>query len=278
MDFKHAARPSPIAGTWYTRNPKQLETEIHAFIDKAVISDDEFSGTLFGVVAPHAGYQYSGRTAGYAYRVVQGLARDIVVILSPFHQYICADLVTTAYDAYATPLGTLPVETDMLAQLNESIPLQQIEHDPEHSLEIQLPFLQCALSNQFSLLPLMVRTRVRTKLKKIAENLLALLQGQSFLMVASTDLSHYLPLETAHKMDAEMLRRIKAMDADAVLAAEGEGAASACGASSVAVLLYAAKMQMDARAFILNYSTSADASGDTSAVVGYGAAGIYLPG
>jgi len=277
MDFNHAERPSPIAGTWYTSDPKQLEIEVQAFIDNTVLSDEKFSGKVFGLVSPHAGYMYSGRTAGYAYRVVQGLQRDIVVILSPFHPYHGADLITTAYDSYATPLGAVPVETDILAQLNESIPMQQVEHDPEHALEIQLPFLQCALSDQFSLLPLMVRTRDRKKLKRIAEDLMDLLRGRSFLIVASTDLSHYFPLETAHQMDAEMLRRIKAMDAEAVLAAEGEGAASACGASSVALMLYAANMQKDARAYILNYSTSADASGGSSSVVGYGAAAIFIP-
>jgi MEMO1 family protein len=277
MDFKHSARPSPIAGTWYTTDPKRLETEIHTFIDNAVLSDNEFQGEVFGVVAPHAGYIYSGKTAGYAYRVMEGLQRDIVVVLSPFHQYHGADLLTTVHDSYVTPLGAVPVETEILAQLNESIPLQQVEHDPEHALEIQLPFIQCALSNEFSLLPLMVRTRERKKLKRIAEDLMDLLQGRSFLIVASTDLSHYSPLETAHQMDAEMLRRIKAMDAEGVLAAEGEGAASACGASSVALLLYAARMQKDPQAFILNYSTSADATGDTSSVVGYGAAAIFLP-
>jgi MEMO1 family protein len=277
MDFKHSARPSPIAGTWYTTDPKRLETEIHTFIDNAVLSDNEFQGEVFGVVAPHAGYIYSGKTAGYAYRVMEGLQRDIVVVLSPFHQYHGADLLTTVHDSYVTPLGAVPVETEILAQLNESIPLQQVEHDMEHALEIQLPFIQCALSNEFSLLPLMVRTRERKKLKRIAEDLMDLLQGRSFLIVASTDLSHYSPLETAHQMDAEMLRRIKAMDAEGVLAAEGEGAASACGASSVALLLYAARMQKDPQAFILNYSTSADATGDTSSVVGYGAAAIFLP-
>jgi len=277
MDFKHSARPSPIAGTWYTTDPKRLETEIQTFIDNAVLSDDEFIGEVFGVVAPHAGYIYSGKTAGYAYRVMEGLQRDIVVVLSPFHQYHGADLLTTVHDSYVTPLGAVPVETEILAQLNESIPLQQVEHDMEHALEIQLPFIQCALSNEFSLLPLMVRTRERKKLKRIAEDLMDLLQGRSFLIVASTDLSHYSPLETAHQMDAEMLRRIKAMDAEGVLAAEGEGAASACGASSVALLLYAARMQKDPQAFILNYSTSADATGDTSSVVGYGAAAIFLP-
>lgn len=276
MDFIHSVRPSPIAGTWYTKEPLRLKEEINAYIDAAVLSDDEFSGDVFGVVAPHAGHVYSGKTAGYAYRVVKGCQRDIVVILSPFHAYQPADVVTTAYDAYATPLGEIPVETQMLKQINEKFPLQQVQQDPEHAQEIQLPFLQCALEGKFSILPLMVRTRNPKKLQNFADLLMENLQGHSYLIIASTDLSHFFSLDIAQQMDAEMLRRIKAMDAEAVLAAEHEGVASACGASSVAVLLYAVKKQTDPRAYILNYSTSADVTGDTRSVVGYGSAAIFI--
>ena len=276
MDFLHTTRPSPIAGTWYSNDPSRLASEMNAFIEKAHLSDDEFAGEVFGLVAPHAGHVYSGRTAGYAYRTIKGLQRDLVVILSPFHQYHTADVVTTAFDTYVTPLGKVPVETQLLNQLNEVISLHQVQHDPEHAIEIQLPFLQCALEGEFSLLPLMVRTSDPKQLKAIAGQLMKLIKTGSFLMIASTDLSHFHSLDIAQQLDAEMLRRIKAMDGDAVLAAEREGSASACGASSVAMLLYAASRQKGSRTYILNYSTSAEVTGDTSSVVGYGAAAIYI--
>jgi len=277
MDFYHTERPSRIAGSWYSNDPKRLAAEIEGYIDSSVISDDEFKGEVFGLVAPHAGHVYSGKTAGYAYRLIQGLKYDIVVVLSPFHQFHPADVITTAYDNYTTPLGSVPVATDLLSSLHEDIPLQQVEQDPEHAQEIQLPFLQTALKGTFSLLPLMIRAREPKKLKEIAALLMDLLSQKTFLIVASTDLSHFHPLESAHQLDAEMLRRIKAMDADTVLAGERDGTASACGASAVALLLYAAKMKEGAQAFILNYSTSADATGDSSSVVGYGSAAIILP-
>jgi len=276
MDFLNSARPSPIAGTWYSNDPARLASEMNTFIEKAHLSDDEFAGEVFGLVAPHAGHVYSGRTAGYAYRTIKGLQRDIVVILSPFHQYHTADVVTTAFDTYVTPLGKVPVETQLLNQLNDVISLHQVQHDPEHAIEIQLPFLQCALEGEFSLLPLMVRSRDAKQLKAIAEQLMKLIKTESFLMIASTDLSHFHSLDIAQQLDAEMLRRIKAMDGDAVLAAERDGSASACGASSVAMLLYAASPQKGSRTYILNYSTSAEVTGDTSSVVGYGAAAIYI--
>jgi hypothetical protein len=281
MDFIHSTRPSPISGTWYTRDAGRLRAEIDQYIEGAVLSHDEFKGDVFGIVAPHAGHIYSGKTAGYAYRMVKGLKRDIVVVLSPFHQYHPADVLTTAYDSYATPLGSVPIEMQLLCDLDVAmqeagLPITQIDHDPEHAIEIQLPFLQCAIDGDFTLLPLMIRTHTTRSVRLIAQKLTEMLAGRTYLIVASTDLSHFFPLETAQELDAEMLRRIKAMDADGVLSAEMDGSASACGAPAVAVLLYAAKMQRNADVFILNYSTSADVTGDTSSVVGYGSAAVMV--
>lgn len=281
MDFLHSARPSLIAGTWYSRDAGRLKAEIDQYIEDAVLLPEEFKGHLYGIVAPHAGHIYSGKTTGYAYRMVKGLKRDIVVVLSPFHQYQPAHALTTAYDSYATPLGSIPVETQLLVALDAALrkaglPITQIEHDPEHAIEIQLPFLQRAIDGDFSLLPLMIRSHTVPTVQLIAQKLTEILAGRSYLIVASTDLSHFFPLEAAQEFDAEMLRRIKALDADGVLSAETDGSAFACGAPAVAVLLYAAKMQRNAAAFILNYATSADVTGDASSVVGYGSAAVMI--
>jgi len=281
MEFLPSPRPSPIAGNWYSGDPVRLRSEIEVFINSAKISDDEFSGEVFGIISPHAGYRYSGKTAGYAYKTIQGLQHDIVVILSPFHQYFPADLITTPFESYKTPIGEVPVAVQLLNELADSLaidgfPVVQVERDQEHSLEIQLPFLQCALAGDFRILPLMVRTRDETQLQKLADALMHVLKDRSFLVVASTDLSHFYPLDIAQQMDAEMLRRIKAMDADGVLSAEREGVASACGASSVAVLLNMAGKITTSKTYILNYSTSADETGDISSVVGYGSVAIFI--
>jgi len=281
MEFLPSSRPSPIAGNWYSGDPVRLRSEIEVFINSAKISDDEFSEEVFGIISPHAGYRYSGKTAGYAYKTIQGLQRDIVVILSPFHQYLQGDLITTPFKSYKTPIGEVPVAVQLLNEFADrlaidSFPIVQVERDQEHSLEIQLPFLQCALAGDFRILPLMVRTRDETQLQKLADALMRVLKDRSFLVVASTDLSHFYPLDIAQQMDAEMLRRIKAMDADGVLSAEREGVASACGASSVAVLLNMAGKITTSKTYILNYSTSADETGDISSVVGYGSAAIFI--
>ncbi|MCD6577374.1 MAG: AmmeMemoRadiSam system protein B [Anaerolineaceae bacterium] len=281
MEFKSISRPSPIAGTWYIGDPTALSRRIDAYINDARVAKEDIQGTVIGLTAPHAGHRFSGKTAGYAYKTIKGEKRDLVVILSPFHQYFPGDLITTAYQAYTTPLGEVPVDTDGLIELENalkknSISIHQISNDLEHSLEIQLPFLQRALKNDFKLLPLMIRSRDANLLKQTAEALFKVVKNRSFLVIASTDLSHFYPLDIAEVMDAEMLKRIKEMSPERVLSAEREGRASACGASSVAVMLWLTQKVGARRAYVLNYSTSADSTGDKTSVVGYGSAAVTL--
>lgn len=279
MEFRSEARPSPIAGSWYPGEAAALKNQIQDFLQASKLSDDDLAGKIVGLVAPHAGYRYSGQTAAYAYKTVRKIPHSLVVILSPFHPHTSGEFITTAHSAYQTPLGDVQVaakELQIFEHLleKEGLKLTQIAHDTEHSLEIQLPFLQTIWQTGFSLMPVMVRSRSPQSLKIMAECLYQAIKSHDFLIIASTDLSHFYPLETAEVLDAEMLRRISAFDAAAVLSAEREGSASACGSGAVAAMLWTAELAGANKAQILNYSTSADETGDISSVVGYGAAAI----
>lgn len=282
MEFRKEARPSPIAGTWYTADPGTLAAQMDRFLDDARVSANEYLGRLIGLVSPHAGHRYSGRTAGYAYRLARAFPRKLAVVLSPFHPFISGDFLTTAHCAYRTPLGEVKVAENLVNGLDKSmgksgLRLTQVAEDEEHSLEIQLPFLQRAWQADFSLLPVMVRAHDPKKLLSFSQALYDVIKDEDFLIVASTDLSHFNPLDYAQALDAEMLKRVKAMDPAAVLRAEQEGSASACGAGAVAIMLWTARLVGADRAYILNYSTSADSTGDSSSVVGYGAAAVFSP-
>ena len=281
MEFKSTSRPSPIAGTWYIGEPAALSKQIDTYINDAKVTKEDVPEEIIGLVAPHAGHRYSGKTAGYVYKTIKDKKIDLVVILSPFHQYMPGDLITTAHKAFRTPLGEIPVDTNALNECEhilkeKGILIQQVSDDPEHSLEIQLPFVQRALGTAFKLLPLMIRTMDSTILKQVADALFEVVRNRSFLVIASTDLSHFFPLDIAEQMDAEMLWRIKAMDPESVLSAEKNGEASACGASAVAVMLWITKKAGAKKAYVLNYSTSADSTGDKTSVVGYGSAVVVL--
>ena len=291
-------RPSPIAGTWYEGNPKTLEKNIDAYLDGAELP--YLPGQVIAVIAPHAGHRYSGAVAGYAFaalrdqvlqhrscrekagarRQAQDDAPDLVAVISPMHQPYAQPLITSSHDAYSTPLGTIPIdrsavdELDSILQENLGIGLSAVSHDREHSLEIELPFLQRAYISDFKLLPVMVRAQDPHISKELGSALASVLRKRNYTLVASTDLSHFHDQETANRFDNEMLRQIEAFSPEGVFEAERTGKGFACGHAAVAAVLWASRELGADTVKVLNYATSGDVTGDYSGVVGYGAAAV----
>lgn len=278
MSAYNPDRPSPIAGSWYSANPEILGDEIDEYIQNASIPP--LSGEVIGLIAPHAGYYYSGSTAGYAYRSVLGKTFELCAVFSPLHDYLPYNFLTTGHEAYTTPLGRVKVDAEVLAASSEKLGkyagehLQPVANDREHSLEIQLPFLQKALASPFNLLPVMVRTHDPERLQKAARAFAETLMEKNVLLIASTDLSHFYTKKDALTLDAEVLKQMTTFSPQGVLAAEQTGKGFACGAGAVALVLWISQLLGATVVTLLNQSTSADASGDTSRVVGYGALAI----
>ncbi len=271
-------RPSPIAGTWYEGNPEKLAIEVDRYLGDALLPDlDE---DVVALIAPHAGYAYSGAVAGYAFSAVQGQSFDLVAVLSPMHSYHHDSFLTSAHYAYSTPLGNITIACDEVNAIDEILRAELgfgitfIANDREHSLEIELPFLQRALKNDFDLLPIMIRSTNAHELQILGKALAKVLDGRKALLVASTDLSHFYSQEDAKTLDSEMLRQIESFSPEGVLRTEEMRRGFACGRGAVAATLYAAKELGAKNVKILNYATSGDISGDYSSVVGYGAAAI----
>lgn len=268
-------RPSPIAGTWYEGRPTRLAEQVDDYLHRAKLP--ALNGEIVAVIAPHAGHRYSGPVAGYAFAPVLGRIYDLVAVIAPMHHFHPQPLLTTAHDAYATPLGEIPVDRTALDALNgylkaEKLALTPVMNDPEHSLEIELPFLQRALAGPFHLLPVMVRSQEPTVSQALGKALATLLRGRNALLVASTDLSHFYPQEIAERLDAEMLRCIESFSPEEIFVAERSGKGFACGHAAVAAVLWAAQELGGTQVKILNYATSGNVTGDYSQVVGYGAA------
>lgn len=270
-------RPSPIAGTWYYGNPDRLRQQVDQFLAAARLPALE--GQVIALIAPHAGHRYSGLTAGHAFASVLGQERDLVVVISPMHAPYPANLITTAHRAYATPLGEVWVDAKALADMedhlsHDGLNLTPVANDKEHSLEIELPFLQRALSNTFKLLPVMVRSQSPLVAKRLGHALAQVLQNRNALLVASTDLSHFYPEALANELDEEMLRRIRSFSPDELFNAERAGKGFACGVAAVAAVLWAAREMGADTIEILHHSTSGEETGDYGSVVGYGAAAV----
>jgi len=274
-------RPSAIAGKWYPADPQRLREGVQRYLDAARLP--EIDGQVIGVMAPHAGHRYSGPTAGYAFAAVRGLKPDLVVVVSPVHYAGLEPVLTSGHVAYETPLGSIPVDEESLQALNErmierlNVGITPVLRDPEHSLEIELPFLQVALEGSFSLLPLMVRDTSPRLTRELGNALAELLAQRSALLVASSDLSHFYPQPVAERLDANFLARVEAFDPAGVLAVEEAGQGFACGRSAVATVLWAALGLGASSVKVLNYSTSGMVTGDFNRVVGYAAAVITRP-
>ena len=279
-------RPSPIAGTWYEGKPEALQRAIDAYIDNADLP--ELTGDVIAVVAPHAGHRYSGAVAGYAFaalrnhalRQAQDKALDLVTIISPMHHPYAQPLITSSHEAYSTPLGTIPIDKSAVDKLNAALQadlgmgLSAVSRDSEHSLEIELPFLQRALASDFKLLPIMVRAQDPRISEELGKALASVLRDKNYALVASTDLSHFYDQETANRLDREMLRQIESFSPEGVFEAERTGKGFACGHAAVAAVLWASRELGANTVNLLHYATSGDVTGDYSGVVGYGAAAI----
>lgn len=295
-------RPSPIAGTWYEGNPKTLARSIDEYLNNAQLP--ELDGEVIAVIAPHAGHRYSGAVAGYAFAPIYRaerreptgehsrsgasstgfdaahlnppLSAKLVAVISPFHNLARYPLLTTAHDAYGTPLGNVEVDKAALVELKShlDIPVTPVLADKEHSLEIELPFLQRALTGDFKLLPIMIHAQEVDVARKLGLALAKVLKDKNALLVASTDLSHFYDQTTANALDSEMLKRFESFEPESIFEAERTGKAFACGHAAVAAVLWAARELGANKVQVLHHVTSGDVTGDYSSVVGYGAAAI----
>ena len=254
-------RKPAVAGSFYPADPGQLAKMVEGLL--AAVPDPPARAPK-AVVAPHAGYVYSGPVAAYSFRALEPLAgrEPTVFLLGPAH-YVAFDGVSTgSFSYWETPLGLVPVDTERLGELLERSELftaANEPHVPEHSLEVELPFMQTVLG-RFKLVPLLFGL---VDPLAVAAHLDAVVRPGD-VVVVSTDLSHYHPDETARRLDAVTLETALALDAAGLLERE------ACGRHPWAALTALAAAR-GWRPELLAYATSGDTSGDRSRVVGYAA-------
>ncbi len=235
------------------------------------------------MIAPHAGHRYSGPVAGHAFAAVRGLSPKLVAVISPMHSLYHQPILTSGHEAYQTPLGSIPIDHDAVSTLDEQLQkslglgLTQIREDQEHSLEIELPFLQCAIKGGFNLIPIMIRDQSRTIAQTLGEILGEELQGESCLLVASSDLSHFYPETTANQLDNRVLAALEKFSPEGLFDLKDQGKGHACGLAAIASVLWSARKLGGKDVTLLCYDTSASTTGDTSSVVGYGAAVVTRP-
>jgi len=253
-------RPAAVAGMFYPESAAVLARDVGQLLAGAT---RQHAWRAKAIIAPHAGYVYSGPIAASVYGPLAGLRGAIsrVVLLGPTHRIAVDGLALPASTAFATPLGSVPIDQQGVAAIEDlpQVVVNDAAHALEHSLEVQLPFLQAVLG-EFSLLPLAVG---HASAREVAEVLERLWGGDETLIVISSDLSHYLPYTAARQADERTAQRILALDPHV-------DHQQACGATPLNGLLLAARRH-GLQAHLLDLRNSGDTAGDKSRVVGYGA-------
>ena len=271
----HRVRPSLIAGQWYPGSATELQHTIEGYL--AQVEGTDLPGEPVALVSPHAGYAYSGQTAAYAYSQVRGKSYDAVAVISPLHRVPLGRFAVTDADAYATPLGEVSVDHVLVDALGERVPIIRVGYDGEHSLEIQLPFLQVALG-RFRLLPVMVGASSFDAGRQLGEALAQLLDKKSALLVASTNLHHIDNYQQVVRRDQVVVDAVGSFELDQVREALSPRDCTVCGRIPVYAVLTAAKALGASGAEVLYHTNSGDVTGVRTPgqyTVGYMAAAIY---
>lgn len=264
--MSHTIRPPAVAGSFYPAHPAELVRTVDELLSG--VSSEPAAAAPKVLIVPHAGYVYSGPVAASAYACLKQAARAIrrVVLLGPVHRVPIRGLALPEAQALATPLGAIPVDADAVRAIAHlpQVGVSAAAHALEHSLEVQLPFLQRMLDD-FSVVPLAVGDATPDE---VAEVIDALWGGAETLIVISSDLSHYLPYAVARDVDDETVQQILALGPPTLTHEQ------ACGATPVNGLLAVARRRR-LRPALLDLRNSGDTAGPRDQVVGYSAFAFY---
>lgn len=273
----NGVREPAVSGMFYPDNPDALRKDVNAYLEFAFVP--ALDGEIIGIVSPHAGYVYSGQVAAYAYKVIAGKQYDTVIIIAPSHKAYFDGIALWDRGGFKTPLGTISIDEETaleMVNLGGVIKPDKDAHRQEHSLEVQLPFLQVAL-DQFSIIPLIMGSQTADICNELAQSIFEVVRGskKKFLLVCSTDLSHYYSYEKAMKLDGGIVEQIDAFNISGVIDIVGEGKAEACGSGPLIATMLLSEKLGASQSKILKYANSGDVSGDRNRVVGYASAVFY---
>jgi len=286
MGFAVAAevREPVAAGSFYPASPDQLRGMVEGFLKRAKVKRIE--GDPVALIVPHAGYIFSGGVAAYAFKAIKGLRFDDVVIIGPSHHVSFPGASVYDGKAYKTPLGEVPIDrkaVKKLLEIDNGIRFYPPAHIREHSIEVELPFLQMTLKG-FKIVPIVMWDFSPDNCKRLSEALIKAFKGRRVLLVASSDMSHYPSYKDARRVDGETIKAVRSLNPEAVRQNDSKWLQSGvrelyctlCGLGPVVTVMETAKRMGADSVRVLKYANSGDVpSGGKSRVVGYMAVVIY---
>jgi AmmeMemoRadiSam system protein B len=272
-------RRAAVAGTWYPGDAASLAAEVDGYL--AGVAAQDVPGRLVALISPHAGLRYSGPVAAHAYALLRGRRDLTAVLVGPSHHAAFDGVSVYARGAFTTPLGEIPIDEALagaLLDVGEGLLDEPSPHGHEHSLEMQLPFLQHLVPG-LRLVPLLMGSQARGEVDALAAALAEALEGRDALLVASSDLSHYHPAPVANELDAKVVGDVRRFDPEGLMGRLESFRGHACGGGPMVAVLKAARARGADHATVLRYADSGDVEdGDKSRVVGYLAAALTASG
>ena len=273
-------RKPAVAGQFYPADPTELSTLIdqcylHRLGPGKKPPAPARKSEVVAVVCPHAGYVYSGPVAAHSYLHVSSLSNpELIIVVAPNHYGIGSGVSTFKAGEWETPLGRMRVASEAARQLTEfaeTVAFDPDAHRLEHSLEVQLPFLQKIYGNSIPLLPISLLFQDIDTAKAISSAIAKICRGRRVVIIASSDLTHYEPAEVAREKDSALIEPVLNMDVEGFYSTLERLNVSACGFGAIATVMQAAESLGLPKAELLKYATSGDTSGDNLQVVGYAA-------
>lgn len=274
-------RQPAVAGSFYPDDPENLAMMVDSFLEAVEDTD----GEPIALIVPHAGYIYSGWVAAYAFKQLEGVAYDTIVIVGPNHRHATfQDISVYAHGAFRTPLGLIPIDEEVaqaLLDIDERLVFEPDMHAAEHSIEVELPFLQ-RIYQDLEIVPIVIGQPTEENIEILSQALVKVLGDRKALIIASSDMSHYPAYDEAVRVDSATLAAMETMNPQAVVSIIRESMASGvpnlgtclCGQGPVLTAMKVAHRLGANQVTVLKYANSADSplvTGDRSQVVGYGA-------
>lgn len=260
-------REPTVAGQFYPLTPKNLKKELN----RCFSGTEDLRRNVIGAVVPHAGYMYSGAVAAHAYAQLPKV--ETYVIFGPNHTGY-GSIVAASQDVWSTPLGEVQTDSELARSFAGGImDFDEVAHRYEHSIEVQIPFLQHRFGEDFKVLPICMGLQDEETAMEIGNEVAHAVKetGRSVVFIASSDFTHYQPADVAREIDNYLIDSILDMDVFELYRRIFEKGATACGYGPIAAMLTASKALGADKGTLLKYATSGDVTGDNSAVVGYAA-------
>jgi AmmeMemoRadiSam system protein B len=270
-------REPVVAGQFYPDERNELENMIKYCMEHKYGPGNEpalSNEKIFGIVCPHAGYVYSGPTACHSYKAITSQSPELAIVIGPNHFGVGKDAATMVDAEWQTPLGRVRVDSESAKQVMETsefIEIDEYSHSQDHSLEVHVPMLQKILSNEFQILPIILRAQDIETAMDVGNAVAKIARKKNAIVIASSDFTHYEENSFAHQQDMALIEPILEMDVERFYRVLKERKVTACGYGAIASTMIACKNLGATKGKLLSYATSGDISGNTESVVGYGA-------